>query len=1693
LEAITVTKTAPERAPESPCIIVGIGASAGGQEALEQIFTTIPADCRLSFLVVMHLPPQGPSFLAEMLSRYTPMEVVTADEGMLLKPDTVHVIPAGKMLTVSGGKLRLHDPGETHEAHHTVDRLFESLAAEAQEHAVAVVLSGFGMDGTEGAKAVRKGGGTVIVQEPGTAINRHMPAGVVAAGVADFVLPAEEIAVKISEIARGTCPLPARACAETTIEDDLQAIFSAVKARTGHDFSSYKRNTVIRRIERRMALNDVASMKKYIALLEANEQECHALGQEILIGVTGFFRDPDAFAVLRKEIIPRLFADRDPDDPVRIWHACCATGEEVYSTAILIREYLAEHRLNVPVQLFATDIDETAIAQARAGLYEGDIESEVGEERLRNFFTRVDGRWQVTKPLREMVIFAHHSVIKDPPFSRLDLLVCRNFLIYLNADMQKRLISLFHLVLKPKGVLFLGASEAVGRHSDLFAPVDKKWKIFERLESGRRDEPLLPFTASIRKIPGAPRPARPAAPAEPNPGIAAGTLLMERYAPPCVVVNEKYEVVHVSTRAARYLEVPVGEPTRDILKMAREELRPSLRAAIYKAFSEQKQVAFRGVRISIGNEEAAVNVLVEPLPTPAGKLAMVTLEPSPVPHLADVGGGEEGRPGGETSQDHLLRQMEEQLRVTHEQLQATTEQLETSQEGFMSANEELMSINEEFQSANEELQSTNEELETSKEELQALNEELVTVNAELQGKVEQLDHSNSDMENLLASSEIATLFLDRQSVIKRFTPAMAGILNLIPADVGRPFRHLAGTIDWPGLPEDAKTVLEKLSPVEREVKSVENGKHFLMRVLPYSTVEGKVDGIVVTLIDITEHKRMEEKTEHLASFPQLNPNPVLEVDRTGAVTFFNPATEIILKSAGMGSDGATAFVPADMNAIWGGWDGEKEATLHREVVIGERVFAETIFLTPQFATARIYAYEITARKRAEEALRESEERVRRKLDSILSPQGDLGDLELADIIDAPAIQSLMDTFYELTRIPMGILDIKGKVLVGTGWQDVCTKFHRAHPEAAKNCTESDMHLSAGVPPGQFKLYRCRNNMWDVATPIMVGDRHFGNIFMGQFFFEDELPDLELFRSQARTYGFDEKGYIAALEAVPRLSREALHAGMSFFMRLADMISKLGYSNIKLARSVEEHDRLMAFLLESEEGLKRAQEIAHLGSWHLDLVENRLSWSDEVYRIFGLQPQEFAATYEAFLEAVHPDDRTAVNEAYSGSLREGRNSYEIEHRVIRKGSGEIRYVHEKCEHYRDGSGRIVRSVGMVLDITDRKRYEQELLQAREVAEAANKAKSDFLAVMSHELRTPLTGVIGMGQLLRLTGLTDDQEKYLRMMDVSAHNLLALINDILDLAKIEAGKLDLVKTELSIRLTVNDVVRAQTVEAERKGLRISVEISDDLPDPLLGDPLRFKQILLNLVGNAVKFTEQGGLTIRVRTESREGENLCIRCSVADTGIGMEPEVLRRIFVPFEQGDMSTSRRYGGSGLGLAICTRLTEVMDGRIWAESTEGEGSVFTFELPFMLAELPPQEAADESPSPTDTIPDKAGLKVLLAEDDDINRLIIGELLQKMGLTVTMACNGEEAVEKAGREAFDAILMDIRMPVMDGIEALRAIREAERAGKPRIPIVAVTAHALQEDRERFLAQGFDGYVSKPISINQLMTVLEQVTA
>jgi len=876
-----------------------------------------------------------------------------------------------------------------------------------------------------------------------------------------------------------------------------------------------------------------------------------------------------------------------------------------------------------------------------------------------------------------------------------------------------------------------------------------------------------------------------------------------------------------------------------------------------------------------------------------------------------------------------------------------------------------------------------------------------------------------------------------------------------------------------------------------------------------------------------------ERIRHLASFPQLNPRPILEFSSSGEVVFANPAAERLLHDLGKDRNEFSVLLPEDFDVILRDLLAKNETSLHREVAIGERVFHEDIYLAPQFDTARIYAFEVTEQKRAEQALKESEQHVRRKLESILSPEGELGDLELADIIDARSMQSLLDNFYKLTRMPMGMLDIKGKILVGVGWQDACTKFHRVHSETCRNCIESDTSLTKDVPHGEFSLYKCKNHMWDAATPIMVGNKHFGNFFIGQFFFDDEVIDYELFRGQAREYGFDEQAYLAAIEKVPRLSNEALITGMAYFLELASILSQLSYSNIKLAHSLAERDVLMTAVRKNSERINLLAESAsallandspqqvvdalcqkvlvfldcHVffnflvdeASGRLRLnacagiseVEKRqIAWLDYGVAVCGCAARDNCRIVAHDI-ATTPDPRTELVKSY-GIQAYACHPLTAQGRVL----GTLSFGTRSRSRFSDDDLALMKAVAdQVVIAMERKQNEEELRRAKELAETATQAKSQFLANMSHELRTPMTGVLGMLDLALSGNLEAEQREFIETAKTSAHALIRILNDILDLTKIEMGKLTLEEKPFAIQKCMETTYNILLPIAKSKGLDLHFTVADEVPEALVGDQTRLNQVLTNLAGNAVKFTAKGAVEIRVGTSSAAGGKRDITFTVIDTGIGIPADKKDRLFRVFSQVDESHSRSYGGTGLGLAISKEIVERMGGKISFTSEEGKGSIFSFTVP--LGEAVPSHSDARAPGRTETgtdIPGAAapnGPRLLIAEDDAAIRQVLSAMLMRFNYAIAFAESGQQVVEKWETGDYDLILMDVQMPLMNGFEATAAIRTKERTRGGRIPIIAMTAHAFKEDEKRCLDAGMDSYISKPIDLQKSMQLIKDM--
>jgi chemotaxis methyl-accepting protein methylase len=838
---------------QRPFPIVALGASAGGLEALAQFLEHVPAGSGMAFVVIQHLDPTQKGMLPELLQRATAMPVAQAKNRMKVKPGCVYVIPPNRDLSILHDCLYLLEPVAPRGLRLPIDFFFRALADDRREHAIGVILSGMGSDGTLGLRAIKERGGLVLAQDPATARFDSMPRSAVDAGLADIVAAAEELPLRIGDYLRYTPRVaPGPVILETETAEQRSAFDKTcilLRARTGHDFSLYKKSTVYRRIERRMAIHQIDRIADYVRYLRENAQEVDLLFKELLIGVTKFFRDTAPWVCLQETALPELLAAYPAGAALRAWVAGCSTGEEAYSLAIAFREM--QERLASParysLQIFATDLDPDAIEQARQGLYPANIAADVSDERLKRFFVEDGGGYRVSKEIREMVVFAPQNLIMDPPFTKLDILTCRNLLIYLGAELQKKLLPLFHYSLKPGGILMLGSAESIGGFTDLFAPLDAKARLFRRGSSPLNAVELVFPTRyfptkneSLMDVKPEPAPA--------NLQDLADHLLLQQFSPAAVLVTGSGDLVYISGRTGKYLEPAAGKVNWNIHAMAREGLRNELAIALPKALRGGERVVCHGLPIgSNGGSNAGtqlVDLIVQPINEPAALrgMAMVVFSEVATPSVPDS-------PAGKTRSPRSQPALEQALAHAQQQVMTLREEMQTSQEELKSANEEL-------QSTNEELQSTNEELTTSKEEMQSLNEELQTVNVELQSKVDELSSANNDMKNLLNSTDMATIFLDNALHVRRFTTQATRLFKLIPGDVGRPLSDIATDLAYPGLLTDAEEVLRTLASSEREVAAGDD-RWFQVKIMPFRTLENVIDGVVITFNDIGRAKRLE--------------------------------------------------------------------------------------------------------------------------------------------------------------------------------------------------------------------------------------------------------------------------------------------------------------------------------------------------------------------------------------------------------------------------------------------------------------------------------------------------------------------------------------------------------------------------------------------------------------------------------------------------------------------------------------------------------------------------------------------------------------------------------------------------------------------------------------------------------------------
>ena len=1561
--------------------VIAIVAST---EALPGVAALLHAAPSGGDLVALAAPPaplvdaDAEGWLDELRAA-SPLPVRPVEGSAPAAPGAVLSSPRGLRLEERDGALWVVEAEEAAGA--STDALLCSLADVAGERSVGILLSETGSDGRRGVSVLQDRGGVVV----GTSGS----------------LPELDRRLAPDELGRWLASHLERSASglELSLHDALGDVCEAVRVLTGHDFSHYRESTLRRRLSRRLQVLQLESAADYLKHLQETPAEARALLSDLLIGVTSFFRDPAAYDALAEKVLRPLLEGSRAGQPLRVWVAGCSTGEEAYSLAMLLREQMDALAIERDVQIFATDIHRRALELARQGVFPRSAAARLGPERKQRFFLARGDRLYVKKHLREMCLFALHDLLRDAPFPRLDLVSCRNVLIYLRPAPQKKLLSVFHYALRPDGYLFLGPSETMGDQRELFRNVDSSHRILQRRPG--------PATSDVwRGLGGAPARSLDAPVDNPDLRQVAERVLLDDIAPRYAVVNEEGEMVTASSGIGRYLEVPEGPFDRHIGRLARPPLRIAVRAALQRAVETRAASAHGDVALESGGELQRVRVFVRPITelSAVEPLFLVAFQDQgPLARAAEASGK-----GAEA--EALVDHLERELANARAELEHTMQDLEASNEELKSSNEELRSINEELHSANEELRTSKEEVETSNE---------------------ALARANADLENLLESHPVATLFLDDSLRIRSFTPAATSIYPLQGADLGRSLGDLAHrAVRMPPLP-DPKTLRASETSAQDELE-LDDGRRLLRRVSPYRTAAGKPDGLVVSFIDVTELRSREaalaRREAELRLVIHSVPGLISYVDTDERYQFANEAYERVFgrpvddivgaRVADLYSEGAYRVARPHLEKALAGARADYDVVV--DTPMGPRVL-ESAYVPDEDGAGGVrgvfvLSRDVTEQRRMEEAIRHSEARHREVLERI-----------------SDAFVSL-DENWRYTYVNEAASRMLGK----TREEMLGRHMREVFPDAADGDFERSAREALKTQlPAFFEAYSRAFDRW-YECRCYPGE---GGVSV---FFSDV--------TDRRAAEEDAKRHLAHIEALNAALQD----------RTAEIEALISHAPIGLAFFDREHRfvRINQQLAETR-GISIED---HLGRTLREIAPGS---ADKV----GVVLERVFATGEVVPEV----EVTGEPNGPSGAQR-----------------------HYLCGLFPVRGRDEITAVGtFVVDITERKQAEQELAAARTGAEAASHAKSEFLANMSHELRTPMTAILGFTDILLSRQHDEKSRQQLKTIKRNGEHLTQILNDILDLSRIEAGRLAVVRERFSLVELLEDVRALMQVRAHEKGLPLLIEYEGTVPLRVEGDRTRLRQILVNLVNNAIKFTDEGHVRLVVALlQDDDAPRLELR--VEDSGIGISPDLVHRLFEPFVQGDASGQRRHGGTGLGLGICRRLTEMLGGDIRVESKPGVGSVFSVRVPAGdLRDTPMVDPSTEEiePEPTDASVylSRSPLvcRVLVADDQSEIREVLAEYLRSAGAEVELAADGLEAlclVDRAGEEGrpFDALLLDMQMPVLDGYEVARRLRGR---GDKR-PILAVTAAAMKEDQERALAAGCDEHLSKPVDPARLLDALAQ---
>ena len=1560
--------------------VVGIGASAGGLRALEEFFEHLPTDSGAAFVVIQHLSPDFKSLMKELLERRTRMAIYRVTEGMELEPNSVYLIPPGKNLVLENQKLHLLEQEERnrHGLNFPIDIFLDSLAKTHEERAIGVILSGTGSDGTNGLRAINEAGGFAMVQEPETAEFDGMPRTAIATGVVDRVLSPPELAQVINQLVRSPNSLDKSNKYQTYLlnSHSLQHIAKILAQHEQTDFSHYKTSTLSRRIHRRYLISGCHNLDEFIHLLETSAEERAILRHDLLISVTQFFRDRQAWNFLETEVIPDLIAKAEPYEELRCWVTACATGEEAYSLAIILEEAIAQSEKPVRFKIFATDIDKSALEKATLGIYPQTITKDINPERLERYFIRKDNSLQIIRKIREKLLFAPHDITKDAGFTRMNLISCRNVLIYLQSNLQQQVLRNLHFSLASKGILFLGEAETLGYIEPEFQHLDKKNKIYQKRRDVRLNVPIKGLEKISRQLlPSVPSKSNVENRLEPMLDVAFSYFLQKNNAT-CLLVDREHKLFHAFNDNINILKVPFGRTTTDITKMIVADLQLPLITALHRAKRERSPVSYLGIKME--REQRESNLKLEVIYHESNKLAddffFIVIQEDAT--LQQPVTGERFEADAEASQ--RIMELEYELQQTRENLQAVIEELETT-------NEEQQATNEELTASNEELQSTN-------EELHSVNEELYTVNAEYQSKIGELTELNNDIDNLLRSTDIGVVFLDRDLKIRRFTPAATVAINLVEADIQRPLKHITHNLNCPNLMELLKVVAETQQGLDKEVELLETDFHLLMRINPYLLEDGQLDGVVISFIDIDELKTI-QKQVHLV-------NEELKASQS-ELRQFNQDLEKRVE--------------------------ERTAALQKSEARLRAILETTSSL--------IYLKDIEGRYLLVN---------RQYLNSFNLTKADILGKRDHDIFPSDAVEMILDHDAQVIA-KKSVLNFEESVTLPDG------SLH------------TYISIKAPLIDEQGEVYA----MCGISTDIS----------------KQKETEVELRASATRE---------RTILNVVRKIRETL-----------DLEEIFQVTTDKLRETLQ-CDRVTIYQFQSDwSGQFVAESYDH--QW-INLIDNQQQYIWQDTYLQETQGGRYRENETFTVEDIYDEDFSDCHRQMYQQIQAKSFTTAPIFRRNQLWGLLAAYQNDLPRQWKEGEIRLLTqaSIQLGISIAQADLFAQlqnqtlQLQQAKEVAETANQAKSAFIAHTSHELRTPLNAILGFAQILnRESDLTSKQQRGVEVIQRSGQHLLTLINDILYIAKIEAGKLNLELTDFSLPSFLENLQAMIQIRCQKKQIKFEHCVFANLPSVIRGDETRLRQLLLNLLSNAVKFTTKGKVTFsvgyvgdfpRYKSDIAEGNHnhKKIRFHIADTGRGIPEDKLADIFLPFHQLDINGSPQEG-TGLGLSISQSIVEQMGSKIEVKSTLGKGSEFWFDL-----ELPNVDSPTRSTPTSNFQLDIIGYQgakrqILIVDDLENNREILVNFLTPLGFEIITAHSGTEAITKTQEYQPDLIILDLVMPELDGLAVTQILRR--EAAWQDLPIIIVSASTLPTDESQCYQVGANAFLAKPLNFEQLLQLLE----